>query len=299
MLIEGNKHEIKFIDASSISTFTRCPAKYFFSRLEGYSTIGSNHIYLDFGTAMHRALPLCYNDLSAGIKEFTESWKEYSHGNSDDKRNPGNAMLMLQDFHRLRNPNVCPYEILEFPDVVEPTKDKISLFEVPFAIDIGVPVPAIGRIDIPIRWKSTGHIFACDYKTTAEISGRFFDSFRNSAQTILYTIALHYLTGEDVKGMAIEAIRVSKARCETQIMPLYISDYQIQMFTEYVSSMMDRLLDCNENQQWPKNICSCNGYSQYGHPTSTCEYYNLCNSKNWETQAAGYDKSEPFAPFEI
>ncbi len=293
------KYNISYIDASGLSTFNRCPAKYLFERLIGLAPIGKTDIAPDFGTCMHRALPLAYNDLEGAIKEFCDAWSSYDYGSTDEKRNAYRAMMMLRNFHAERSPAKCPYEILQFPDIVEATQEKISQYEIPFAIDIGAAVPACGRIDLPIKWKSTEHIFACDYKTTQEISPRFFKCFANSAQAILYTIALNRLTGKDVKGMVIEAIRVSKTNTETQAGFLFINNVQIEWFLDYARNAVESMLYYNKEKCWPKNLCACSGYSMYGHPTSTCEFMNICTNTNWEATSRMFEKREVFHPFNI
>jgi hypothetical protein len=301
MYIETNEeYELFYIDASGMSTFTRCPAKYMFERILGLSQVGRSMIAPDFGTCMHRALPLAYEDLDAAIQEFNTAWQEYSYGAGDDKRNLMRASMMLRNFYNNRKKAICPYEILEFDNITEATQEKVSKYEIPFAIDIGADLIACGRIDLPIKRTSTGDIFACDYKTTQEISPRFFKCFSNSAQSLLYTVALSHITNVDVKGFAIEAVRVSARNDETQIDFLYMNEWQISWFLDYACRTVERLLECNKNKKWDKNLCSCSGYSHYGHPTSTCEYLNICkNGANWEATSKMFERTEPFHPFKL
>jgi len=173
MIETTEKFNINYIDASGMCDFNRCPAKYFFNRLLGLQLPDANVIALDYGTDMHFALPLAYDNPEAAIKAFAERWGKRSYGNDDVKRNVARAYASLKDFHNCRNCHVCPYKIEKFPDIKAPTADKISENEVPFLIDIGGPLALAGRIDAPVLWLDDDSWWALDYKTASEISPRY------------------------------------------------------------------------------------------------------------------------------
>lgn len=295
-IIETDKVSVNYIDASTLSTFTRCPARYYFSRQKGFTLPERSNIAPDFGTCMHRALPYAYDSVELAYEEFLIAWRAMPYGEGDDKRNPMRAYAMLCDFNKVRNKVNCPYTIVKF-DIAAITKDVISENELPFIIDIGADLPAAGRIDLPVKWRTSGEYWACDYKTSQEVSGRFFSCFDNSCQVILYTIALETLTNENVSGMIIEALRVSAKNAETQLKHVFVSDYQISMFLEYAKRKVEELLISCESGEWQKNLAMCSCYSSFGHPGSTCEYMPMCLASNWENLSRMYKANEPFHPF--
>ena len=292
--------DINYVDASSISTFNRCPARYLFSRQLGLSLPEASLIAPDFGTDIHLALPLCYDvdNVDAAMAVFEKAWRARSYGEEDPKRNCIRARAMLEDFRIMHSSGHSSYEIIHFP-FTSPTKDAIGDNEVPFLIDIGADLPAAGRIDIPIRWKSTKDFWALDYKTASEISGRYFDNFSFSPQTVLYTLALSQLTNERVSGMIIEALRVSKVNTETQMCFVYVHDHEISSFLRLAQNTAHDILGCNKRKTWSKKCTGCGPYSSYGFPSRICEYYNICKCSDWRAGVSIYQVREPFHPFII
>ena len=306
MIEVTQEFDIRYIDASSICKFNRCPAAYLFSRQLGLTLPESSMIAPHFGTCIHSALPYCYegvDNIDYACEVFNKEWDSfcdkfgYVDGN-DDKRNKIVARQMLADFAKHRDPAYCPYEIVKL-DIEAPTKDKISKNEIPFLIDIGASLAAAGRIDIPIRWRSDRSLWCDDYKTASEISARFFKNFMNAPQTILYTLALSHITGEKVQGMIIEALRVSKNNRETAMQFIFVKDHQIASFLRLAQDTADEITKCNKEKKWPKKCTGCSPYSMFGGAGRTCEYLDICDHPDWEDGARIYRKNEPFHPFEI
>lgn len=292
--------DIKYIDASSIATFNRCPARYVFSRQLGLRLPESSLIAPEFGTDIHLALPYCYDvdNVDEAMMIFQEAWWKRPYGEEDKKRNCIRARAMLEDFRIMHSGGRSSYEVLHFP-FTSPTQEKISDNEVPFLIDIGADLPAAGRIDAPVRWKSNDTLWADDYKTASEISGRYFDNFWNAPQTILYTLALSQLLGTRVDGMIIEALRVSHVNAETQMSFVPVQDHEIASFLRLAQNTAHDIVSYNIRKTWPKKCTGCGPYSSYGFPSRICEYSDICRSKDWRAGASIYQKTEPFHPFVI
>jgi hypothetical protein len=273
------KFDINYIDSSSLSCFSRCPMKYMLERLEGLQEPERNSLAVDYGTCMHHALPLCFEDRVEDAKQiFREKWTEFGYSEfEDDKRNIANAELAIDIFYMQHIDRVCPYELLKLDKHTIDIKDKQSEGEIPFLIDIGGRYPLAGRIDQPIRWKATGWIYAMDYKTTAEISPRFFNNFSNNPQANCYTLALSVLTGETCKGMVIEAIRVSKNNQESQLHPIPIQEHQTKRFLEWVNMKAEQIYQYNEAGIWPSSPSGCGSYSMFYSPGFMCPYKRICD----------------------
>jgi len=152
--------QIDYIDASSHCDFTRCPAKYLFSRLMGLYQVDAMVIAMDFGTDLHLALPYCYKGLAGvakAIEVFTNAWNLRSYGDEDPKRNIQRASEMLTDFAECHEPSLCAYRVANL-EIEKPTDEKVGENEVPFLIDIGGDLPYAGRIDMNTIWKATGDL---------------------------------------------------------------------------------------------------------------------------------------------
>jgi hypothetical protein len=218
-MIKTNEHfTIDYIDASGLAKAARCLSMYMFERLMGLSEPDAQMIAPDYGTAMHRALPYCYNgpaDVKKAVEEFIAAWNLYNYGYADEKRNPDTAEASLVAFAASHAPGTCPYKILSHP-INAPTADIISPNEIPFLVDIGGGLPMAGRIDLAVEYTNTGDLWADDYKTASEISVRYFKNFEGACQPCSYTLALSMIAGRDAKGMILEAIRTSKKNVEKE-----------------------------------------------------------------------------------
>ncbi len=298
------KFEIDYIDQSSLNECDRCPAKYMFDRLMGLSLPDSTDIAPDYGTDMHLALPLCYQEdvscVEIAMGAFMASWSRRSYGNMDTGRNPARARASLLEFHRLRKPSMCPYTISPLSKQIEaPTADLISDNEMPFLIDIGGDLCFCGRIDAPVIMNSTNDLWALDYKTASEVSERYFNNFSNSPQAVGYTLGLATVSKQPVTGFIVEAIRTSKKNVETTMKPIFINEHQIEMFIYHANRTARDILRWNEEQSWPQKTSGCAPYGMFYQPGRFCEYRDLCLLGDWREMEKYFVKSEPFHPFKL
>lgn len=302
MIIASETHTIQYLDPSGFSSFRRCPAKYYFSRILGLGVRGSRQIAPDFGTCIHFGLPFCYSlqTLQSGFDAFEQAWDEYQYGEGDPKRNKTRGKAMLAHFASKRAGPQCPYDIVKFPKIAEPTGLKrVSDTEIPFLIDIGAIYPLAGRIDLAIKWKLDGRIWPCDYKTSSELSPRLAESFWNAPQTCAYTIAMKRLTGEDVPGLMIEGLRVSPVNDEVTLYPTHTLPHLLEDFEKEFAINCGKIKYYNEQQEWPQHNTGCASYSMFGFPGSECPYKALCNSPDWTVIEPLYEHHDPFHPFEM
>ena len=304
MIHVEEQFDITYIDPSRICTFNRCPAMFLFSRLLGLKVPDSPQIALDYGTDMHVVFPYCYGEDDTCVEEaskvFYERWKERKFGNDDNKRNPAKARASLMDFHRTHKPSTCPYDIIPIPPGVRvETDDVVSDNELPFLVDIGGPLALAGRIDLVVKMKATNCLWAADYKTTSEISPRYFTNFENSPQALAYTLGLAIAFNEGVNGLIIEAVRVSPKNVESQMYHVFINEHQLKVFVEFANDTARRILQCNKDKSWPQRPSACAPYSMFGQPGRFCEFGDLCTIGPWQDMMKFYEKSTPFHPFKV
>ncbi len=299
MLKLNQKFEINYMDNSTITKFNRCPAAYAMSRLLGLEQKDRMMIALDYGTDIHEALPYMYKreTMQHGLDIFNARWKERSYGYSDKKRNPETAEKTLCNFANTHI-DMCPYTIESFPEICCES-DRISENEVPFLIDIGANLLLAGRIDAPIRWKADSSLFALDYKTSSEVSARFFKNFENCSQGCTYTLALSQLTEEPCRGFIVEALRTSEKNVECVMNMTLIKPHQLQNFIEEAKRTADDIIYCNEKCEWEQRCTGCAPYSMFGSPGYLCEYMQICDSPVPNDMFRFYNKVEPFSPFKI
>jgi hypothetical protein len=303
MIETKERFDINYIDASGVCGYHRCPARFMFKRLMGLEHPDRDHKAVDYGTDMHRALPLCYSGSSSeAVRVFCDCWKQRPYGEDDKARNCARAEASLQDFTLGHTPELCPYTIVKYP-IQAPGADIISDNEVPFLIDIGGELPCAGRIDVPVRWKAGSTLWALDYKTASEISGRYFENFHFACQSVLYTVALaHIAAPEQVSGMIIEAIRVSgaaKQSVETQLNFVFVQEHMAASMIDFVNATSLEILSCNSIGKWPRRYTGCAPYSMFGQPGRFCEFKSICDVPDWQDAVRFYKRTEPFHPFKV
>ncbi len=302
------KFNINYVDCSSLDMFSLCPFKFMLSRCLGVTEKDSTRIFLDYGKIIHECLPLCYEqELQTVWDKFNNLWSETSYGDDDDKRNTDTAHLLLENFWLNHYGDACPYEPLKLDITKVETDDIASEGEVPFLIDIGAHYPFAGRIDMPVRLKANNSIYALDYKTSSEVSSRFFDGFENHPQALGYSLALSVLTNEPVDGFIVEAVRVAKTpkRPSTvppnQYHPINVPEHKLKWFIDWANVTSCSIAFCNEEQYWPKKPTGCCPYSMFGMPGFSCRYKTFCNlpEDKWQDHLRFYDYGDPWHPFKI
>lgn len=297
MIKTDERFDIKFIDASRLSCFGRCEARFLFKCLMGLRSQDASMLPLDYGTVMHKVLPLMHGgDESEAFDLFDNLWAEFGYGEDDPKRNTPLSKQRIEAFVACHSPSTCPYEIMHF-DFASPT-ELISENEIPFLIDAGWDYPLCGRIDMPVRWKATGTIWCGEFKTSSEISPRYFEGFWFSPAACAYTLALSQITDEKLEGMMMDVMRVSKTKIESQIGFVYVPPRNIEVFLAEGKHTIARMKHANETGCWAQDHALCSPYSSFGFPSRRCEYWLICDCIDWKDGARFYKREKPFNPLE-
>lgn len=280
------------LSISSLLSFARCPRKYFYSSGCRLQSLDGPHPALMFGSAMHNALPELLQGEEAtkmdrAIAKFRAIFtEEIDTLSNDSKRNISRAKAMLYDFYCSHSASGSLYQLVPPPAARLKIEDEVSDWEVPFALDIGLSVPLVGRIDALVRHRDTKRLWGLEWKTSSELSTRFIQSFQNSPQVIAYTLALRIFTSEPVEGIMVEGIRVSPKNCETMLMPISVPDFKVDAFIKWARYNGNMLLECERLGEFPQFLSGCNPYSMFGSPGYDCDFAALCSVPDW-TQLKG------------
>lgn len=298
MINIGQSFQLTFLDASRVCKYGRCPSAFLFECLMGLVKPDAKFITLDYGTAMHKALPRMYHgDIQEPMAVFTEAWSHFNYGDEDARRNMGLTYDRICNFVNEHTSDKCPYEIVHFP-FSSPT-DLISENEVPFLIDIGIPVVAKGRIDAVVKWKADGALWAYDFKTSSELSTRYFASFNLAPQPNLYTIALSQIIQKPVQGLMLEAMGIYKTKAASQVQPVYCPLHHQRLMLEYMKRICNEIMDCCHSGNWPQNLALCHSYSAFGFAGGTCPFIDICDSHDPLKAITFYSTRTPFDPLEV
>jgi hypothetical protein len=283
--------DIKYVSPTGLDCFNRCPARFLFSKLMRLKKQDSFDGALVFGKCLHSCLHEAYESPERAFDIFEAIWTK-ENIEEDKKRNLSRARDMLVNFYR-HHKSIAMYKPLDPPGGVIQTADKYSDYEAPFLLDVGGEYPVYGKIDRLVSWN--GQVWPLDYKTSSQLTVNVCSSFEICSQTLCYSLGASVLTGELVKGMLIELIRVSDKNDEILIHPIFVRPIWFDTFIRRVITLESQIKYYNENKLWPKNPCACSSYGMFGVHAYECEFKNLCSVDDWENELRYFDR-ETFDP---
>ena len=212
-----------FVDNSMLELLTTCPRALQYNRF--MKRIGATaKPSLAFGSAIHLALEHRYKTyrnlqpdvaLESEIADVLSKFFSETPQPVDDYRTLNWAMEIVKRYNRTYD--LEPFQLLTDPkgEVMVELSFALPLFtyltdrpDILGIIGNSVPVIYTGRIDLPVLWDD--QLFIGDHKTTSMLGPSFFDKMKMSAQQKGYCWAFEQLTGQDVVGYFINAIRVKE-----------------------------------------------------------------------------------------
>lgn len=299
MPIQGLEHYTprKWLSISSLVAVSRCPRRYFYSSGCRLVPGEGEHVALKFGEAIHAALPwiLAHNDLAKAYSEFMRIWGTTL---GDEKRNPTNAKIMLASYQASHRPGSCLFTIKEPPRGDIEISDRVSAWEIPWALDIGLNVPLVGRIDGLCTHRDTKEPFGLEFKTSSEMSARVVTGFEMNTQITGYTLALRTYTGEPVAGIMLDLVGVQKKGPSEMTYPLRVLNHQLEAFLRWARRWGSYILECEKIGEFDYDYTGCTPYQAFGTPGYMCEYKVLCQTEDW-TKFRGFFKQRDDRPFDI
>lgn len=284
-----------FIDNSTIELLSTCPRALQYSKLQS-RILNAPAPALSFGSALHLAMDVRYGKYGASkpsselfseqvavmTKHFTDNPTE-----EDEPRNLNWAIEVLKKYNEIYHTE--PFNLLQDHEgkVLCELPFTIKLCDIPTPDGVAgtlsgtIPINYIGRIDLPVLWD--GNVWILDHKTTSMLGDRFFDEKQMSAQQIGYCWAFKQLTGQDVKGFCINAIRTSQmpAKPKMGIEAWWRETLQRQRYPVTVEAMNEWKTNTialikefffhYEQQFFPQKTVWCSG--KYG----KCQYFGVCS----------------------
>lgn len=237
---------------------------------------------MTFGEALHAALPklLVTKDISLAMAEFSKVWKD-GDSHEDRKRNTERAMVMMEEVLEKFHDDRGIFRLLEPPEGAVKIDETTSEYEIPFAIDIGLPVPLVGKIDSWAKHRDTGELWAVEYKTTSDVPTTFIRNMEINPQTIGYCLVLKSMVDKPVVGTYVVALQTAIRKTESLFQPILVQDHELQAFVHWAQFYGSMLLECERRQEFPKNLSACTPYPQYGQGGFMCDFSMLCKAEDW------------------
>jgi hypothetical protein len=295
---------LRFLTISLIDTFVRCPRKFFYSYGCHLEPAAGPHAALKFGEAIHKALPIITSgpDPLAAYPKAVEAFESvWAGADEDDKRNTFTARRILMDFVQQHLPGRSLYNIIKPPNLLGGKKlSDVSDYEIPFALSLpGVPVPLIGRIDGLARHRDSKELWGLEYKTASESSARLLKAFDWNPQLLCYTLALRVGLTEQIQGMMVETLKVSKTSCETMLKPVYVLSTELDEFVKWLSFQCQLILMHEKVKDFPKQRTGCTSYPMFGMPGFMCDFEAACSGPDWTVFKSLYKVGQGHLPFDL
>ena len=201
---------------------------------------------------------------------------------------------MIEAFERAHRDGGSIWSPVDRPSDTMKILDERSDDEIPFALDIGLGCPFVGRIDALVRHRDTNELFIMDYKSCSWLTQGWIDGFLFSPQLRGYTIAMKLLYGLDnVVGGIVETLHVLKSGPKIQTLPPFrFQEWELGDWLEWSLGCSAGIHRCYAENKWPKNLCGCNSYPSYGTAGFMCEFAQLCSVEHWESIVDLYEIQE-------
>lgn len=282
------------LSVSTLQHFAKCPRLYFYEKSGIFPKEPAPA--LSYGIAMHKAFPVVLIEgFAAGYEAFKSVWDESL---ADKKRNLVCAKRSLQHFEFVHKDKKSLFTLVEPPKGDLELEDDTSPFEVPYAIDIGLPIPLVGRIDGLVRHRDTGELWGLEFKTTSRLTSNFGAAFEMNTQLLSYALVLNMLVDEKITGMMVEGMLVSPTKVDGITHLEYIQQHHLNDILLWLQITGQSLLACEEamteddpGESFPKDFTGCTAYTNFYIPTFRCSYTNLCRAGKWEHAVRLYDVS--------
>lgn len=281
----------EYLSVSTLMSFIRCPRSYYYQKC-GISP-REEPAALNYGTAMHKAVPLTFTKgLDAAYEAFLSVWGDVE---TDEKRNPRRAKAQLSHFCHSHQGGRSIYNFEPPPAGTIKLDEETSEYEVPAVVDIGLPIPLVVRIDGLVRHRDTNELWGWEFKTTSRLNANLFEGMEMNPQVLTYTMALQTLTGQRVRGIIAEAMLIDKTKVDNMAHPIVVQDHMVKSITTWHRYWGQLLLACEAREAelgaeaFIKNFAGCSAYPLYYMPSFACGFSNLCRVDNWKDMVGFYN----------
>lgn len=200
-------------DSSSLSTFLRCPQRYFLQSICGFVPVGTS-VDLFFGTLVHKGMEVYHEEKPTrghteaqvlGLEEIlSHAWSEAGYWKStSNNKNLWNALRAF----------IWHTESFGFEPEVHTAVvgESILAVELPFQFDLldfrGKTITYCGHMDRIVD--TPGGRWVVDYKTTTKTIGTsYFAGYEPSTQLPGYAVAAKIVFHQPVVGVMIDAFQI-------------------------------------------------------------------------------------------
>jgi hypothetical protein len=270
--VEARKPPVT-VDNFALQQFRTCPVMGYYRITKGLVLPSAPRTALTFGVAIHAALEALYlgSTTEGAIARFEEEFSEYER-EEDSLRTCATGKVLLQ--HYVLYDGRRPFEVL---DVEKP-------FKLPLVVDAnGRPeIEYCGRLDLVVRWNSTGRLMVVEHKTTTRM-GLFISDPNNQGMGYVWGAQLLY-PAEKVDGIVWNFLGVyhpypKSGKSKYQIgegfkrVPTYYETKRLIDWRLRIVALIEDISRWHERGIFWDNTNACGAYS------SECQYVPLCRAE--------------------
>lgn len=283
----------KWHSVSSLIEASRCQKLYQLSSVMRLTPKGGPHPALLFGEAIHKALGVWHGtyDFQLTMDGFLSVWKD---AQGDDLRNIDTAVKVLTSYANLFREGMDIVKLLpspKLPGTIQ-VQDTVSDFEVTFAIDIGLNLPFMGKIDALGEHRTTKELMIVEFKTARSVTSTLTNAFELSPQLILYSIAASAILGKPVNRCLLRAIQVAKTKCDIETRIIDVLPHHKEAALKWAQFWAGMVEHAESTGIYPENYSGCHPYAQFGQPGFSCKFLDLCKFPNPENLLGNYEVRE-------
>jgi hypothetical protein len=295
----------RYLSVSTLVDFARCKRRYFYGK-SGLRSPGTA-VPPEYGKAMHAGVPVALDteDVDEAYAAFINVWEsvesELTGEEAMDAMKKGKtrecALRSLKHFVHTHSGNKSIYNLIEAPAGALPLAEKESRFEVPWAIDIGLRVPLVGRFDGLCRHRDTNGLWVFEFKTTSRLNAQFFDAHEMYTQNLTYNLVGQTIVDEPIEGVLLEGMLTNAKKVDNQCQFIPTAEWHLDDVLHWLKETGQALLDaedlvakhgCTPEAAFCKNFCGCTPYTHYYVPAWRCDYADLCRLPNWRSMTDLY-----------
>jgi hypothetical protein len=251
-----------------------------------------------YGTEMHVAAPIALTkwDIDLAMAGFLRGWLEVEEkmdamGDEDKRHNRRCAERSLKHLIHERQGRKSIYTLTPPPEDTLHSDKTLSELEVPWAIDIGLDIPLVGRFDAFCQHRDTHEPWIWEFKTSGfPLNAGFFDAHEMYTQNLTYTMVGQTLLGEPVSGVMLEGMFKHATKVDSQCQPIPVTIHHLDDVLWWLQNTGQEILDAEKrladgepfDKVFYKNFCGCTPYTHFYRPGWRCDYADLCRVDDWK-----------------
>jgi hypothetical protein len=279
-------------DATSLSSFAKCPRYYAYKHLEGW-THPNKSVHLVFGGLYATALEHYFKHRASGVdhesalrsivhEALIETWEH--ERDEDGSRIPGTGKPWDSLHNTKTRETLIRTIVWYFEQFAEDTTSTVHLADGSPAVELSFALPVddglvyCGHIDRLVTYGE--HAYVMDQKTSgATLSKNFADQFSVDYQMSGYSYAGKVILDSPVSGVIIDAAQIAVGFSRFERFFVHKPDALLNEWYDIMLATASAARSATREQRFIPNFASCGNYGG-------CEFRKICSRSPEHRQRA-------------